>query len=153
MNDDWKAAYEAYDVNDLSKTTPMYAKAAQEHAEKLYRTASSGATRDLNNEKYVYDQFQHPLVVKVFAEYMHKKRSMPDGSKRNGGNWWKGFPRAWLLESMGRHYMDVWLHLSGHSIEADEPLPTALCGLFFNVQALMLEVILDRNVEEVTDEL
>ena len=119
---------------------------------KLFRTADSGATRDLDNEKYVYDKFQHPLVVREFACYMHGKRSMPDGTKRNGDNWWKGFPRAWLLESMHRHYMDVWFHLTGHSHHAEEPIMTALCGLFFNVQALMLEVILDRHIEEVIDE-
>jgi hypothetical protein len=116
---------------------------------KLFRTAGSGATRDLNDEKYVYDKFQHPRVVKEFAAYMHSKRSMPDGSKRDGDNWWQGFPRAWLLESMHRHYMDVWFHVVGYPSQAEEPLMTALCGLFFNVQALMLEVILDRHVKEV----
>jgi len=117
---------------------------------KLFRTATSGATRDLNDEKLVYDKFQHPMVVKAFARYMHGKRSMPDG-KRPGDNWWKGFPRLWLLESMHRHYVDVWLHLTGFGREAEEPLLTALCGLFFNVQALMLEVILNRYIEEVDE--
>ena len=114
-----------------------------------FRTASSGATRDLNDEKLVYDKFQHPLVVKAFAQYMHKKRQMPDGSVRNGDNWYKGFPRAWLLESMHRHYMDVWFHTTGHSDDAEEPMLVALCGLFFNVQAMMLEVLLGRDIKEV----
>lgn len=119
--------------------------------EPLYRTASSGATRDLNDEKFVYDKFQHPLVVRAFASYMHGKRSMPDGTKRDGDNWWKGFPRMWLLESMHRHYMDVWFHVVGLPDDAEEPFLTALCGLFFNVQALMLEVLLGRNIKEVKD--
>ena len=123
-----------------------------EEVKALYRTASSGATRDLNDEKLVYDKFQHPLVVEEFARYMHGKRAMPDGTKRDGDNWWRGFPRVWLLESMHRHYMDVWFHVTGFENHAAEPLLTALCGLFFNVQALMLEVILGRHIEEVDDE-
>ena len=121
-------------------------------SEKLFRAASSGATRDLNDNKLVYDKFQHPMVVKAFARYMHGKRSMSDGSMRPGDNWWRGFPRVWLLESMHRHYVDVQLHVTGYGEHAEEPILTALCGLFFNVQALMLEVILNRYVEEVDDE-
>jgi hypothetical protein len=109
------------------------------------RKAPSGAIRDTANGKYLYDKFQHPLVVKEFARYMDRKRIMSDGSMRGGDNWWTGFPREWLMESMGRHYQDVWLHQKGFGDYADEPFMVALNGLFFNVQAMMLEVLLERD--------
>ena len=113
-----------------------------------FREASSGATRDVNTDKLVYDKFQHPLVVKRFAEYMNANRKMQDGSTRAGDNWYKGFPRDWLIESMHRHYMDTWLHAKGFEAHANEDIESALCGILFNAQAMLLEVLLDRDVEE-----
>ena len=111
-----------------------------------FRTSSSGATRDLNDGKKQYDKFIHPLVIERFADYMQGKRAMPDGSSREGDNWWNGFPREWLIESMGRHYQDTLLHTKGFHEATTEDEETALCGLLFNVQSMLMEVLLGRRV-------
>ena len=117
--------------------------------EKTHRKATSGATRDTSTGKPAYDKVLHPLVVKRYAEYMHGHCTMKDGSSRAGDNWWKGFPREWLMESMFRHFVDVWFHTKGMPGEAVEhDSQTALCALLFNVQAMLLEELLGRDVQE-----
>jgi len=106
------------------------------------RRFTSGATRDTDGGKYDYGGFLSALVLKRFAEYMHKHRLQKDGELRSADNWKKGIPVEAYRESMLRHVMDVWLHLEGNDFEAREDLEECLCALFFNVQGLLYETLM-----------
>ena len=110
------------------------------------RTFVTGATRDTDQGKLDYDGFLHPLVLKRFAEYMHKHRTLSDGSLRDSDNWTKGMPREVYLKSLVRHVEDLRLVLHGHPEQAREDLEEALCASLFNVQGLLLEVLLKREL-------
>ena len=101
------------------------------------RTFASGAIRDTDENKLDYEGFLNPLVLRAFAEYMHKHRQMPDGSLRGSDNWQKGIPREQLMKSLLRHVMSVWEeHRHYGSLTKDD-----LCGVLFNTQGLLLDLI------------
>lgn len=101
------------------------------------RTFSSGATRDTNEGKLDYEAFLSPEVLERFAQYMHEKRKMPDGSMRAGDNWQKGIPVEEYMKSLFRHFMAVWLsHRRGEPLSQED-----LCGMKFNVNGLLFETI------------
>lgn len=108
------------------------------------REFETGATRSPLGEKLCYSGFMSPIAQKRFAEYMHINRKQSDGQLREPDNWKKGIPIKSYMDSMSRHYQDVWLHMDGHSGEATEDMETALCGLFFNVQGLLHEIVKAR---------
>jgi hypothetical protein len=110
------------------------------------RTFRSGATRDQNSDKYDTDGFESPLVQLAYAEFMHANRKQPDGTMRAGDNWTRGIPRQAYLESGDRHWLDVRLHMHGHGAKAREDLLTALLAMRFNVNGLIHELLLGRDV-------
>ena len=99
------------------------------------RTFESGATRDTDDGKLDYDGFLSPLVLRRYAEYMHKNRVQSDGTLRASDNWQKGIPREAYMKSMWRHFMDVW---DQHHWE-DGARNEALCALLFNVMGYLHE--------------
>ena len=105
---------------------------------KGYREFKTGASRDTAIGKLDVARYIHPLVIKRFAEYMLEKQDMPDGTTRTGDNWQKGIPPQELMSSLGRHHLDIWLHMKNESTEAQEPLDRALLGALFNIMALIL---------------
>lgn len=112
------------------------------------RSFSTGATRDTDQGKPDYEGFLSPLVIKRFGEYMLKHQTMPDGSKRASDNWQKGIPREQYLKSMMRHLMDVWLLMRDRGKLSTTPdLEEALAAVLFNVQGLLHEVLLKREVK------
>ena len=50
------------------------------------RTFKSGATRDDDAEKFDYEGFLSPLVIRRYAEYMHGHRKQVDGKMRDSDN-------------------------------------------------------------------
>lgn len=100
------------------------------------RTFETGANRDVDTGKLDYEGFLSPSVLKRFAEYMHKNRTLRDGSLRDSDNWQKGIPKAVYMKSMWRHFFDVW---SGHRKDAIQE--EDLCALLFNVQGMLHEVL------------
>jgi hypothetical protein len=141
------------------------------------RTFASGATRDTASGKIDPEGFLDPLVILAFSEYMDRHRVQSDGSLRASDNWQAGFPRAQTMKSLWRHFLDLWLLHRGHPpVSKDHRafyeqartahfslgflLPIAesharevstrevLCALYFNVSALLREVILGRSVRE-----
>lgn len=108
------------------------------------REFESGATRSPLGDKLCYAGFISPLAQKRFAEYMHLHRTQADGQIRQPDNWKKGIPLGSFMDSMSRHYQDVWLHMDGFSGEAVEDMETALCGLFFNIQGMLHEIVKER---------
>lgn len=77
------------------------------------RKFKSGATRDTSNGKFDYLGFMHPLCDFSFAKYMHKHRFQADGSIRDANNWWGGFGKDVVIQSLVRHIEDLKLLHSG----------------------------------------
>ena len=108
--------------------------------DKPFRTFETGAIRDLDETKFDYEGFLSPYVLDAFGEYMHEKRKLADGSRRDGDNWQKGIPKSAYMKSAWRHFMDWWAHHRNLPQLAKEPLETALVGLLFNVSGYLHEV-------------
>ena len=104
-----------------------------------YRTFDTGATRDTDEGKLDFEGFLSPLVIQAFAEYMHEKRQMPDGSLRASDNWQKGIPLDAYMKSMWRHFFAVWEHhrKGGNN----QQLVEDLLALMFNVQGMAHELL------------
>ena len=111
------------------------------------REFETGATRSPIADKFCYDRFFSPLVLHRFAQYMHQHRTQSDGTIREPDNWQKGIPMESYMDSLKRHEMDVWLHQSGFGSIATEDIETALCGLFFNVQGMLFEILKAKHRE------
>jgi len=104
------------------------------------RIFETGATRDLDADKYDYEGFLSPLVLDRFAAYMHKHRMQVDGSLRASDNWQKGIPKDAYMKSGWRHFMAWWkLH---RQPKVDRPqLEEALCALLFNAMGYLHEAL------------
>lgn len=80
------------------------------------RTFDSGATRDTSNGKFEYLGFMHPLNDYSFAKYMNTHRLQTDGTLRDSNNWWKGFGKENVIQSLVRHIEDLKLLYSGYYV-------------------------------------
>ena len=105
------------------------------------RKFESGATRDGDEGKLDYEGFLSPLVVREFANYMHKHRFGPDGSIRESDNWQKGIPQEEYMKSMFRHFMEVWHYHRNRDDQDSEygNIVDSLCAMMFNVMGMMYE--------------
>lgn len=103
----------------------------------VVRTFSTGATRDLDADKLDFEGFLSPLVIKRYAEHMHKNRKLPDGTLRDGDNWQAGIPQEVYMKSMWRHFFDVWSSHRGNSGDVE----TELCALLFNANGMLHEIL------------
>lgn len=110
------------------------------------RVFSTGATRSPQGDKLCYDGFFSPMVMKRIAQYMHKHRTQSDGLLRAPDNWQKGIPQESYMESMMRHFMDVWMYQRGCYDLMEEDIETALCGLHFNTNGMLLEILKEKRV-------
>jgi hypothetical protein len=106
------------------------------------RKFDTGATRDQNDTKPDYAGFLSPLVIKGYGQYMHKHRLQADGTLRSSSNWKKGMSKDVYLESMWRHFLDVWLEQEGY--RSREGLDEAMYGLLFNVMGYIHETEKER---------
>lgn len=114
--------------------------------EKQMRTFDTGATRDSDENKFDYEGFLSPLVIRRYAEYLHRHRTQADGKKRDSDNWQRGIPIVKYMKSHWRHFMDLWsIHRGilvkdpkdGHIISKEE----ALCGDIFNASGHLYELL------------
>lgn len=105
------------------------------------RSFPSGATRDQDADKLDFEGFLSPLVLQMFAEYMHKHRVQSDGTLRASDNWQKGIPLEAYAKSLHRHFHSFWLHHRGHPQLANEDAVSALMGMLFNVQGYAHELL------------
>lgn len=108
------------------------------------RFFAAGAIRDANQDKYEYTGFLDPKVLRAYAAFMHRHRSLPDGSRRDAGNWKLGIDREEYLASLLRHVMDLWeLHDYGKAYRHDTGDPIDLvetaCAILFNAQGYLFE--------------
>lgn len=104
----------------------------------MTRTFNTGATRDSDEDKLDYEGFLSPLVLKRYAEYLHKHRYLKDGTLRDSDNWQKGMPLSSYMKSMWRHFHDAWLYHRGWPSNVN--IEEALCGLIFNAMGMLHEI-------------
>ena len=109
------------------------------------RKFETGATRDVDEDKYDYEGFLSPLVMERFAEYMDKHRTQADGDLRDSDNWQKGIPKEAYMKSGWRHFMDWWKEHRG--IKSQEGKEQAICAVIFNAQGYLYEILKDKNNE------
>lgn len=109
----------------------------------MVRTFTTGATRDLDNEKPDFEGFLSPLVIARYGQYMHKHRRQPDGSMRDSDNWQRGIPRDAYMKSGWRHFHDWWMEHRGFA--SREGLEDALCALIFNAMGYLHEILKEKQ--------
>ncbi|MFI4971126.1 MAG: hypothetical protein ACHP7H_00485 [Hyphomicrobiales bacterium] len=112
------------------------------------RTFGTGATRDLDANKLDFEGFLSPLVLKRYAEHMHKARKMPDGSMRASDNWQLGIPVDAYMKSLFRHMFDVWATHRGiectevvRGVNTVKDIETELCAVLFNSSGMLHELL------------
>lgn len=113
---------------------------------KAMRQFDTGATRNDDQEQLDYEGFLSPISLRRFAEYMHEHRFQAGGTVRASDNWQKGIPRESYRKSLLRHTMDVWL--DGRGFDSREDVENALCGVIFNAQGLLHEIVKTRVESE-----
>ena len=119
---------------------------ASNYWEEQMREFDSGATHDTTEGKLDYEGFLHPAVLQVYAEYMNKNRTQPDGQQRASDNWQLGIPKDAYMKSAWRHFHDWWSEHRG--VQSREGLQAALCGLMFNAMGYMYEEIKETQTPQ-----
>ena len=107
------------------------------------RIFESGATRDTDEGKWDYEGFLSPIVLKRYAEYMHKNRLQSDGNLRDSDNWQKGIDKNAYMKSGFRHFMDWWSLHRGYEGRGD--MEDALMALLFNVMGYTYEILKEKE--------
>lgn len=110
------------------------------------RTFDSGATRNIDNNKFDYEGFVHPEALHAFAEYMHTHRKQRDGTIRDSDNWQKGIPFRTYVKSLVRHAIDLWRMERGFSVtNPDTGQPHTkqelCCAIVFNSMGYLKELL------------
>lgn len=116
----------------------------------VVRTFSTGANRDLDEDKFDYEGFVSAPVLLEFGAYMHENRKLKDGSLRDSDNWQKGIPQDVYMKSAWRHFLDWWLWHRGYTRLARENKKKAICGLLFNAMGYLHEALREeRDAEQI----
>ena len=127
-------------LEELKAESPLVAKFMEELDQVPYmREFGTGATRNTDDGKLDFEGFLSPLALEEFAKYMHTNRIQADGKLRDSDNWQKGIPMEAYMKSMYRHFFDTWKSYRG--LETPEEQITNLCGLMFNVQGMLHELL------------
>ena len=114
-----------------------------EERDAAIRTFESGATRDTDENKLDFEGFLSPLVLQAYAEYMNENRVQSDGNIRASDNWQRGIPKDAYMKSGWRHFFDWWSAHRGYP--SREGMIKALCGLLFNVQGYLHELLKENK--------
>jgi hypothetical protein len=110
------------------------------------RAFETGATRDTDNGKLDYEGFISPLVVRAYAEYMHRcrTRNVPAGQTlRSSDNWQRGIPQEVYAKSLIRHVLEFWLINDGFEAKDEKgqvlTLEDVCCAIKFNIDGFLFE--------------
>jgi len=103
--------------------------------DKGVRKFETGATRNVDTNKYDYEGFLSPIMLEAFGRYMHKHRIQADGTLRDSDNWQKGMPRDQYMKSAWRHFFSWWKAHRGYKTEED--IEDSICALIFNAQGYL----------------
>lgn len=107
------------------------------------RQFESGATRNLDDDKLDFEGFLSPLVLKRYAEYMHKHRKQADGKLRDSDNWQKGISFKSYMSSGWRHFFSWWTGHRNQEINEDD-----ICALIFNASGYLHEHLKSKNANK-----
>ena len=143
------AAASAPDIEDVGEVVESLKQAMRAHNALLTKEAEiitggryyeSGAYRDTAAGKPQYEGYLSPLTLRRFGQYMLKHQEQSDGQMRASDNWQKGIPLQDYMDSMWRHFMDVWtMHRDETCRYTYEEMEEALCALLFNVMGYLHE--------------
>lgn len=110
------------------------------------RHFETGATRSDDSGKLDFDGFYSPIVMRRFAQYMHKCRKLPDGTMRDSGNWKAGIPIKQYIKSLWRHFFAVWSWFNGYDPDYVD-IEEELCAVIFNAQGVLHEHLKAKGAE------
>jgi len=113
------------------------------------RQFETGATRDADIDKFDYEGFLSPIVLRRYAEYMHKHCKQSDGKLRASDNWQKGIPILQYMKSKWRHFMGTWSAIRLNQdpeqgplmLEDLDDLEESLCAELFNTSGMLHEIL------------
>lgn len=109
------------------------------------RQFDTGATRDVDADKYDFEGFLCPLVIESFGKYMHKHRFQPNGELRSSDNWQKGIPLSAYMKSGWRHFRQWWrLHRGIRTFDekgVEITMEDAINGILFNAMGYLHETL------------
>jgi len=116
------------------------------------RKFETGATRDTAEGKPDLEGYYSPDVVARFCRYMLKNQKQSDGTLRTSDNWQKGIPKAQYMKSLSRHFLAVWLlHRGFPCVDVNQQpvdIEEALCGILFNAQGYLFELLKEQPDDE-----
>lgn len=113
------------------------------------REFETGATRNVDTNKFDIEGFLSPAVIERYCAYMHKHRFQADGQMREADNWQKGIPKSAYVKSGFRHFFDWWKEHRG--IATAEGMEEALCALIFNAMGYLHEHLKARAASTAQD--
>ncbi len=112
------------------------------------REYTTGATRSNLEGKPQYEGYLSPMVIVRYGQYMLEHQTQEDGKRREADNWQKGISNDDYVDSMWRHFLDVWLIHRGYAPIYSKTMQEALCALLFNAMGRLHESIVRPNMEE-----
>lgn len=125
-------------LEDPNETTAAITIETIEAESPKMREFTTGATRNIDTQKYDFDGFLSGPVIEAFAAYMHAHRTQADGKLRDSDNWQRGMPLSAYLKSAWRHFFDWWQLHRGYPTRTENgeqvTMKDALMGLMFNLQ-------------------
>ena len=104
------------------------------------RQFETGATRDGNKYKPNYIGFLDPHVLQAFGAYMLKHQCLDTPDERPSDNWKQGIPQQAYIESLARHFLELWLLHEDPEADVVE-LEETLCAIMFNTMGYLREHI------------
>lgn len=108
------------------------------------RQFKTGANRDGDANKIDFEGHLSPTVLLAYGRYMHKNRTLADGTVRASDNWQKGIPMPVYMKSLVRHVWEAWIHhRSGSNNKA--LMIDVLCAVMFNVMGYLHELLRSTN--------
>src|SRR5690242_16168813 len=115
------------------------------------RVFETGADRSSDAGKPHPNRAWSILVLRRFAKYMYDHNVLAQTSRRED-QWQLGFPQDSFVESGYRHF-DAWQGLHRGIPTTDEKgnkvdLEEALCGLLFNVQGYLHQLLLEKLTKD-----
>lgn len=108
------------------------------------RTFSTGATRSSAEGKPEYAGYLSPRFIRAYGQYMLKHQVQADGNMRDCRNWQNGIPLESYMQSMFRHFVEVWTYhellRKGQTVSPDDFIES-LCALTFNAMGMCHELL------------
>src|SRR5574341_1705584 len=112
------------------------------------REFEGGATRDDDTNKLDFEGFLSPAALRAYAEYMHRHRTTPLGT-RASDNWQVGrIPLDVYMKSAWRHFFEWWSlhrkHIAGATVPHAQ-VRDALTALLFNTMGYLHSIEVDNH--------